>query len=183
MSSISVAVISKETLSTIGLKHLLQNLFDISPILFKTWNEKEIANQDNFDLYITSMEEYVENIDFFIPRRNKTLILGTDNINHISRSGILNCNANEDAIVEQIKTTIEQIEQNTATTHNELSQREIDVLKLIATGCLNKEIADKLNISINTVLTHRKNITSKLEIRSVSGLSFYAMMNGYVSSV
>ena len=63
---------------------------------------------------------------------------------------------------------------------NELSQREIEVLCLIAQGHLNKEIADKLNISINTVLSHRKNITSKLGIKSVSGLSVYAMMNGYI---
>ncbi|WP_367400742.1 response regulator transcription factor [Coprobacter fastidiosus] len=52
----------------------------------------------------------------------------------------------------------------------------------MAQGFLNKEIADRLNISINTVLSHRKNITAKLGIKSVSGLSFYAMMNGYVSS-
>ncbi|MBQ5466104.1 MAG: response regulator transcription factor, partial [Muribaculaceae bacterium] len=43
-----------------------------------------------------------------------------------------------------------------------------------------KEIAKELNISINTVLTHRKNITTKLGIKSVSGLSFYALMNGFV---
>ena len=43
-----------------------------------------------------------------------------------------------------------------------------------------KEIADSLNISVNTVLTHRKNISSKLGIRSVSGLSLYAMMNGII---
>ncbi len=62
----------------------------------------------------------------------------------------------------------------------ELSLREIDVLKLVAQGCINKEIADKLNISLNTVLTHRKNITSKLGIKTVSGLTFFAIANGYV---
>ena len=46
---------------------------------------------------------------------------------------------------------------------------------------MNKEIADNLGISINTVLTHRKNLTAKLGIRSVSGLSFYAMMNGIIA--
>lgn len=57
---------------------------------------------------------------------------------------------------------------------NQLSQREIDVLKLIVLGLLNKEVADKLNISLNTVLSHRKNITSKLGIKTVSGLIFYS---------
>ena len=44
-----------------------------------------------------------------------------------------------------------------------------------------QEIADKLNISLNTVLTHRKNITAKLGIKTVSGLTFYAIMNGIIS--
>ena len=54
------------------------------------------------------------------------------------------------------------------------------MLRLIASGRMNKEIAQELSISINTVLTHRKNITTKLGIKSVSGLTFYAMMNGIV---
>ena len=43
------------------------------------------------------------------------------------------------------------------------------------------EIAEHLNISLNTVLTHRKNITAKLGIKTVSGLTFYAIMNGLIS--
>lgn len=62
----------------------------------------------------------------------------------------------------------------------ELSQRETDVLRLVAMGYINKEIADTLSISVNTVLSHRKNITAKLGIRSASGLGFYAVMNGIV---
>lgn len=63
-----------------------------------------------------------------------------------------------------------------------ISQRELDVLRLIALGKINKEIADKLNISLNTVLTHRKNIMAKLGIKTVSGLIFYCISNGYISS-
>ena len=62
-----------------------------------------------------------------------------------------------------------------------ISERELDVLKLVALGCINKEIADKLNISLNTVLSHRKNITSKLGIKTVSGLTFYCLSHGYIS--
>ena len=51
----------------------------------------------------------------------------------------------------------------------------------MAQGITNKEIADRLNISLNTVLTHRKNITAKLGIKTVSGLTFYAIMHGYLS--
>lgn len=63
-----------------------------------------------------------------------------------------------------------------------ISQRELDVLRLVAMGFLNKEIADKLNISLNTVLSHRKNITSKLGIKTVSGLIFYCITHGYISA-
>ena len=67
--------------------------------------------------------------------------------------------------------------------HQELlSAREIEVLVLITKGLINKEIADKLNISLTTVITHRKNITEKLGIKSVSGLTIYAVMNGYIEA-
>lgn len=59
-----------------------------------------------------------------------------------------------------------------------LSQRECDVLRLLVRGMLNKEIADALDISINTVITHRRNITEKLGTRSVSALTIYAVTHG-----
>jgi len=59
----------------------------------------------------------------------------------------------------------------------ELTRRELDVLVQIAKGLMNKEIADKLNISIHTVISHRKNITRKTGIKSVAGLAMYALMN------
>lgn len=63
----------------------------------------------------------------------------------------------------------------------ELTPREIDVLRLVVAGKLNKEIAGELNISFQTVLSHRKNITSKLGVKTVAGLTFYAISNGIAS--
>lgn len=62
-----------------------------------------------------------------------------------------------------------------------LSDREKEVLVQVAKGLLNKEIADKLNISINTVITHRKNITRKTGIKTTPGLTVYAILNGMVN--
>jgi DNA-binding CsgD family transcriptional regulator len=64
--------------------------------------------------------------------------------------------------------------------HEKLSPREIEVMTLIVQGLINKEIADKLNISLPTVITHRKNIMIKLKIKSVSALTIFAVMHGYV---
>ena len=61
-----------------------------------------------------------------------------------------------------------------------LTDREIEVLSLVAQGKINKEIADQLCIGLTTVITHRKNIQEKLGIKSVSSLTIYAVMHGYV---
>jgi regulator of cell morphogenesis and NO signaling len=58
----------------------------------------------------------------------------------------------------------------------DLSDREQEVLVLVAQGLSSKEIAAKLNIAVNTVNTHRKSITKKTGIKSVAGLAVYAML-------
>jgi len=61
--------------------------------------------------------------------------------------------------------------------NNEISKRERAVLAMVAQGYTNKEIAEKLFISTHTVITHRKNIVRKLGIKTVSGLTVYAILN------
>lgn len=62
----------------------------------------------------------------------------------------------------------------------ELSDREKEILVSVAQGLINKEIADKHNISINTVITHRKNIARKTGIKTVAGLTVYAILNNLI---
>ncbi len=71
-------------------------------------------------------------------------------------------------------------QKNNLPENGELTLREKDVIRLIALGYSNKEIADKLNISIHTAISHRKNITEKLSIKSISGLTVYAIMNNLI---
>jgi len=61
-----------------------------------------------------------------------------------------------------------------------LSPREKEILVCVAKGMLNKEIADANNISIHTVITHRKNITRKTGIKTVAGLTVYALLNNLI---
>jgi regulator of cell morphogenesis and NO signaling len=61
-----------------------------------------------------------------------------------------------------------------------LSDRERDVIVSLVQGMSNKEIADHLCISVNTVITHRRNIARKLQIHSPAGLTIYAIVNNLV---
>lgn len=80
------------------------------------------------------------------------------------------------ATPEQITHKLEQISNTTEKNQQEdLSDREIEVLVQMVKGLANKEIADKLNISVHTVISHRKNITDKTGIKSLSGLTIYAI--------
>ena len=62
----------------------------------------------------------------------------------------------------------------------ELTKRETAVLVQLAQGKTNKEIADALNVSVHTVISHRKNITHKTGIKSVAGLTVFAMLNNLI---
>ena len=71
-------------------------------------------------------------------------------------------------------------DETTSQENIELSNREIDVLISVAKGMTNKEISDLLSISVHTVITHRKNIVKKTGIKSVAGLTVYALLNNLV---
>lgn len=77
-------------------------------------------------------------------------------------------------IIAKLQKASDSESKNISNTEN-LTEREIDVLTKLVHGHSNKEIAEMLNISIHTVITHRKNIASKTGIRSQSGLTIYAI--------
>jgi DNA-binding CsgD family transcriptional regulator len=64
--------------------------------------------------------------------------------------------------------------------HESLSQREKEVIVCVIQGMTNKQIADKLCLSAHTVITHRRNISAKLQIHSTAGLTIYAIVNKLV---
>ena len=72
-------------------------------------------------------------------------------------------------------------EANSGKNNYELTKRETAVLVQLAQGKTNKEIADALNVSVHTVISHRKNITHKTGIKSVAGLTVYAMLNNLIN--
>jgi DNA-binding CsgD family transcriptional regulator len=96
--------------------------------------------------------------------------------------GTININDSPSDIRALIRRLLEPEHARPAPAHYTLSERETDVLKLLVHGLSNKEIADKLNISIHTVISHRKNITSKTGIKSVSGLTIFAVSKNLIST-
>lgn len=91
--------------------------------------------------------------------------------------GVINIYDDEATLMRKVRAAVEQGETNPYSDSHDLSERERDVLILVAKGMANKEIADRLNISIHTVMSHRKNITHKTGIKSVAGLTVYALLN------
>jgi len=79
------------------------------------------------------------------------------------------------------KKITKQIRHKKTNIRSVISEREIDVLKLLVEGNSNKEIANNLCISTHTVITHRKNIIRKTGIKSVPGLTIYAMVNKVIT--
>ena len=94
-------------------------------------------------------------------------------------NGIIEINDTRSKIISKMN-EFSQNETTKSTDDVELSKRETDVLVAVAKGMMNKEIADQMNISIHTVISHRKNITRKTGIKSVSGLTVYALLNNLI---
>ena len=155
---------------------------------------------DMYVHYFISSQIYFEHTAFFLERKPKTIVLvNGETVPQLSGMPTLNIYQDEQNLAKnilQLRQYGNQYRQNhgkpaparhsdmainTAAGHD-LSSSEIEVLVLITKGLINKEIADKLNISLTTVISHRKNITEKLGIKSVSGLTIYAVMHGYVEA-
>lgn len=97
----------------------------------------------------------------------------------------LHCAFEEEILLPAVRRLVAQQKQNPVRKHRqlpqeELSDREKDVLIEVVKGLSNKEIADVLCISIHTVISHRKNISRKLNIHSPAGLTIYAIVNNLV---
>jgi len=109
------------------------------------------------------------------------IISSTSNQNIISKfSYTLNIQDNKYQLVEALQKIVGKRNKEEPGNEHLLSKRETEILQQLAMGLTNQEIADKLFLSVHTVMTHRKKITRKLGIKTVSGLTVFALMNKLV---
>ena len=191
MNRPKVAIVDANTLAVLGLKQMLQTAMPIMTVdTFGSFAELEANHPEQFFHYFVAMNVVLEHKAFFLDQRKKTIVLtlSRETTSQLSEFHSLCINVPEEELVRSLL----MLEQHAhghgqslpqmpkALQRKILSDREIEVMSLIVQGYINKEIADKLNISLSTVITHRKNIMDKLGLRSVSALTIYAVTHNYV---
>ena len=186
-----IAIVDSNTLAVMGLKQLLLHVMPIMTVdTFGSFAELESNEPDKYVHYFVSIDILLNHRPFFAERRHKTIVLtlSVNDSSRISDFHSLCINQSEDQLVRSLL----QLQQHAhaggrnmppmpqALSQQILTNREIEVMALIVQGLINKEIADRLNIGLSTVITHRKKIMDKLGFKSVSALTIYAVMHGYV---
>ena len=186
-----IAIIDPNTLAVMGLKQILQNVMPIMTVdTYGSFAELDANNPDDYFHFFVAMNVVLENKAFFLERRRKTIVLtlSLDTTSPLSEFHCLCINVSEQELIKSLL----MLQQGAhgrgehlppmpkALQQKILTDREIEVMTLIVQGYINKEIAEKLNIGLDTVITHRKNIMDKLGMKSVSALTIYAVMHGYV---
>lgn len=186
-----MAIIDSNMLAVLGLKQILENVVPIMDVHdFGSFEEFEEAGPDNFVHFFVAQNIVLSHLKFFKSNVHRTLVMSPSDDPNSQLSGFhcICVNQPESDLIKQILRIMQSghrggknLPPMPAVLHNKiLSNREIEVLSLVVQGYINKEIADKLNIGLSTVVTHRKNITDKLGLKSVSALTIYAVMHGYV---
>ncbi|MBR1932543.1 MAG: response regulator transcription factor [Prevotella sp.] len=186
-----MAIIDPNTLAVLGLKQILQQVMPIVSVdTFGSMAELQANHPERYAHFFVAMNIVLENRQFFTEHRRQTIVLtlSLDGGSQFSEFHSLCINVPEQELIRALLTlqqhahpggknlpTLPQVLRQKI-----LSDREIEVMSLIVQGYINKEIADRLNIGLSTVVTHRKNIMDKLGVRSVSALTIYAVMHGYV---
>lgn len=152
---------------------------------FISLNQDELNDTSKTFLFvedvIANSEEYLSFLDESYELKSFSIVNCNKENTQLNGQYTIYLYNSPDEIYEQIKHAFKQQELVDDETEN-LSNREVEVLKLVALGYSNKEIADKLFISTHTVMSHRKNMTEKLGIKSISGLTVYAIINNIIDT-
>jgi DNA-binding CsgD family transcriptional regulator len=171
-----------------GLASTISEIFEAEIVFIDTLEQINLYIDKN-PVYCVIIDEALlsnnEDSRLFFDLKNRIIyiLLSGESKNHPRKSKfdvILNKNHPKEKIISPLAELLNPDTDKNNENHSLLSERETEVLKLVALGYTNHEIADKLFISKHTVISHRKNITSKLGIKTVSGLTVYAVLNNLI---
>ncbi|MBP5361341.1 MAG: response regulator transcription factor [Bacteroidaceae bacterium] len=181
----------------LGLKQMLEEVMPFAA--FRTFSSTAVMREEqataHFFHYFVSAADYIANRDFYSQCGHKAIVLidsePTTQFNVLNLPFTINMLLPREEILRQLlqmqqmghshyRNYPNEIKQAAAKEDESLTRREKEVLQLLAKGMINKEIADKLHISVNTAITHRKHIMQKLHSQSLSKLAIYAVQHGYV---
>lgn len=188
MPNVKFAIVEPNVLAAIGLKQLLDDIMPVVDIDIYAFFEEMINSGNTYVHYFISSRIYFENTFYFRSKQKKPIVLVAGDM-QISGVTTLNVCQTEQALAKSILHIMHQGHSGSSKAPNKiigrkacdaLSPREAEVAVLLAKGMINKEIADKLNISITTVISHRKNIMDKLSARSLADITIYCILNGLI---
>lgn len=192
-----IAVVSMNTLAAKGLASLIGSVLPVAEVrIFHTFLDLPEGSRDRFYHYFVTPEVLLQNPAFFTTRMKRTIVVTAGNMpSQIPRCfRTIDATQREQELLRAFLLMVQEAhgggrlmpqgvrnETRAEFGSDVLTPRENEVLREIVSGHINKEIADRLNISLTTVISHRRNIMEKLHARSVSSLTIYAVMHGIVS--
>ncbi len=184
------AIIDRNTLTSTSLRGMLWEIYDHVEIhIYKNREEMIRDSNRHFVHFFVSTEILFNNADEFETLKDQTTVLAEGRNEAIEKAGfrLLDCTVSEKELRDKLmEIELERRWYMTDETARKrriadrLSDREKEVLVLIVKGLINKEIAERLSISVPTAIFHRNNICEKLQTRSIGKLTVYAVLSGLI---
>lgn len=188
-----IAIIDTNSLSSIALQSILIDIIpQVEVQIYSSIQQLQDNQSDEIMHYFASSDIVFNNMEFFVPLKRKTIVLCEGDGKLMKENGFrtLNISQPENSLLKELLSLHQmghphghaKLEQKHGggAVSTELSSREQEVLKYVVLGYFNKEIAEKLHITMATVAFHRNNISEKLGSRSLGHLTIYAVMHGIV---
>lgn len=136
------------------------------------------------DYVIMGQSEFERSADLFIssPELLERTVLIHEDLSQQDTHTIIHLQENKESIIRKIQNLLDPgFPSESEALSTKLSPRETTIVRMVSMGLTNRQIAEKLFLSAHTVMTHRKNISNKLGIKSVSGLTIYAIVNNIIT--
>lgn len=183
-----LAIIEQNTLAAIGLKQILNDIMPIADVdIYGSFDDMATDGEPCVHYFISS-RIYFEHANYFRGNPVRPIILVAGDM-QIAGFTTLNVCQSEQTLAKSVLNIMRHGHHGSdkapspVITHRNcgiLSPREAEVAALLAKGMINKEIADRLNISTTTVISHRKNIMDKLNAKSLADITIHCVLNGLV---